>query len=183
MLMHNGQTAAPLNKWAKAIKQISSKRKKTDADYEEMARLEFHAGLYMGENGPIIPSNNVEAMVIEAAKKSREGKIAKAGVFCNEHVSLEYEGPRTAEELWSDEDFRHVAIVRVQSSRVARTRPIFHKWEAVVKLSYEDTVTNLARVDDWMFIAGTQVGLGDWRPQHGRFEVERISANGNGELK
>lgn len=175
MLMHNGQTADPTNRLAKQMKQVTGKRKKTDADYEELARLEFYAGLYMNGGGPIIPADNIEAMVIEAAKKTREGKIAKAGVFCVEYASLKYDGPRTAEELWGNEDFRHVAIVRVQSSRVARTRPIFPEWAATVKLQWEDSVTNLPRVDDWMFIAGTQVGLGDWRPKYGRFDVERIS--------
>lgn len=175
MLMHNGQTADPTNKWAKAMKQISSKRKKTDADYEELARLEFHAGLYMNGGGPIIPAQNIDAMLIAAAKKSREGTIAKAGAFCPEHARLEYEGPRTAEELWENEDFRKVAIVRIQSNRIARTRPIFHDWTATVKVQWEDTVTNLARVDEWMVVAGTQIGLGDWRPQHGRFDVERVS--------
>jgi hypothetical protein len=38
----------------------------------------------------------------------------------------------------------------------------------------ETTVVNPGRVDEWMTIAGTQVGLGDWRPQHGRFIASRI---------
>jgi len=56
VLMHNGQTADPLNKWSKSIKEISSKRNKVESDYEEMARLEFMAGLYLDANGPILPS-------------------------------------------------------------------------------------------------------------------------------
>ena len=55
MLLHNGQMANPLNKWAKLMKQISSKRAKTDADYEEMARIEFlgiavHGGRWAGDS-------------------------------------------------------------------------------------------------------------------------------------
>lgn len=174
MLVHNGQTADPLNKWAKAMKAISGKRKKTDADYEEMARIEFFAGLYMGENGPIIPATNIDSMIINAAKKNREGKLAQSGVFCVQDAPMEYEGPRTAEELWKDERFRHVAIVRVQTARIARTRPVFRQWAAEIKVNYEDSVVNKAQIDSWMHIAGTQVGLGDWRPQHGRFSVETV---------
>ena len=175
MLVHNGQTADPLNKWAKAMKAVSSKRKKTDADYEELARLEFMAGLYMGKDGPVIPAANIDSMIINAAKKDREGPLAKSGAFCLSDASLEYDGPRTADELWKIEEFRHVAIVRVQTARVARTRPVFNEWAATVTMQIEDSVVNVAQVDRWFHIAGTQVGQGDWRPQHGRFTAQRLN--------
>lgn len=174
MLVHNGQTADPLNKWAKAMKAVSGKRNKTDADYEELARIEFMAGLYMGQNGPIIPAANIDSMIVNAAKKLKEGNTAKAGVFCLEHAIMEYDGPRDAEELWCDGRFRHVAIVRVGNARVARTRPVFGEWSALVKVNLEDTVANPAQLDRWFAVAGTQVGLGDWRPQNGRFQAIRL---------
>ena len=172
--MHCGQTADPLNKFAKALKQISSKRTKTDADYEEMARIEFMAGLYMGKDGPIVPANVIDSMLIGAAKKSKEGPLAKSGVFCAEHASLQYVGPRTADELWADENFRFSALVRVSTARIARMRPRFNEWSAVVTLNVEESVVNPSRVDDWMAVAGTIIGIGDWRPQHGRFEAKRL---------
>lgn len=174
MLAHNGQTADPLNKWSKLMKQVSGKRKKTDADYEELAKLEFFAGLYMGKDGPIIPAANIDSMIVNAAKKLREGPTAKAGVFCLNDASMEYEGPRDPEAMWAAETFRHVAIVRVQTARVARTRPIFREWAANVQLNIEDSIVNVAQVDAWMNVAGTQIGLGDWRPQHGRFSAVRV---------
>ena len=175
MIVHNGQSADPLNKWAKAMKAVSSKRKKTDADYEELAKIEFLAGLYMGKTGPVIPARNVDSMLINAAKKNREGPLAKSGVFCLRDAEMEYDGPRTAEELWKDEDFRFVALVRVQMARIARTRPIFQEWTAQVSVQVEDTVVNAKQVDDWFRVAGTQIGLGDWRPQHGRFSAMRMN--------
>lgn len=175
MIVHNGQTADPRNKWAKALKQITSKRKKTDADYEEIARLEFFAGLYMGKDGPIIPAMNIDALMINAAKKSREGTTAKSGVFADGDMVLQYEGPREADELWQLEDFKFSALVRVGTSKVPRMRPIFREWSGVVTVNYDDAVLNLSRLDDWMYAAGTQVGLGDWRPQHGRFTAKRLS--------
>ena len=174
LLMHNGQMANPLNKFAKLMKQTSSKRAKTDADYEEMAHIEFIASLYMDANGPIIPAHVMDSMLVNGAKKSKEGMSAKSGAFCLEHARLDYDGPRTAEELWAIEDFRFVALVRVGTARVARTRPIFNTWAAIVSVNIETTIVNPARVDDWMTIAGTQVGLGDWRPQHGRFTAKRL---------
>jgi hypothetical protein len=174
LLMHNGQIANPLNKWAKKMKQVTSKRVKTDADHEELARLEFLASLYMIESGPVIPAEMVDATLINAAKKSKEGMSAKSALFCAEHAPLEYDGPRTADDLWSNEDFRHSAIVRVGTARVVRTRPVFSSWSTVVKINIESSVINPSRIDEWFTIAGTLVGFGDWRPRHGRFDALRI---------
>lgn len=175
LIMHNGQTADPTNKWAKAIKLISAKRKKTDADYEEMARLEFLAGLYMGADGPVIPSHMLEGMLIKAAMKFNEGPVARSAVFCPDHARLEYEGPRGADELWADERFRFSMIVRVQQSRIARMRPSFSKWAATVTFQVEPTLVNPNRIEEWLVVGGTQIGIGDWRPRYGRFGVERIA--------
>lgn len=175
LLMHNGQTADPLNEFAKAIKQISSKRKKTDADYEEMARLEFLASLYLSPEGPVIPARVVDAVVIDAAKKSREGRTAKSGCFCLQDAVLAYDGPRSPAELWRDERFRHSSIVRIGQARVSRMRPVFREWSADIHVNVEDTLINPERFDDWMYVAGTQVGVGDWRPQHGRFTATRLN--------
>jgi hypothetical protein len=175
LIAHNGQTADPLNKWTKAIKLISSKRAKTDADYEEMARLEFMAGLYLDETGPIIPNFMIDALVVNGAKKSKEGMIAKSGCFCLEHARLEYDGPRDPAELWNNEQFRFSAIVRVGQARISRMRPIFRDWSAVISLSIEDTTINVSKVNEWLVTAGTQVGLGDWRPQYGRFTVQKVN--------
>lgn len=137
-----------------------------------MAKIEFMAGLYMSKSGPIIPAENLTAMLIRAAKKRREGPSATSGMFVLEHSQLEYEGPRDAAELWEDEQFRHVALVSVQRARIARTRPIFSNWTAVVKVTYEDEQVNEAQLDDWFKIAGEQIGIGDWRPRFGRFAIE-----------
>ena len=174
LLMHSGQMADPTNRFAKALKQISSKKAKVDADYEKMAEIEFKAGLYMSAAGPVIPSFVTDALLIAAAKKSREGSEAKAGAFSPENADLQYNGPRTADELWADESFRYMAIVRVGTARVARCRPVFNNWTAVVKVSVETGGVNPARVDDWMAIAGTQIGVGDWRPKFGRFQAQRL---------
>lgn len=174
MIMHSGQTADPLNQHAKALKQVSSKRAKTEADHIEMARIEFIAGLYMNKLGPVIPSGNIDAMLLAAAKKSKEGNFAKSGVFCAEHAQLEYDGPRDAKEMWELDDFRFAALVRVGMARVMRMRPIFKEWSAIVTLNVDSSTINQDRVDEWFTVAGSVIGLGDWRPQHGRFGATRI---------
>lgn len=175
LLMHNGQTADPLNKWARALKKISSKRVKTDADYEEMARIEFMAGLYLAPDGPVVPSYVFDSMLVSAAKKSKEGPLAKSSTFCLNHARLDYDGPREADTLWQEERFRFSAIVRIGTARVARMRPRFDQWSCAMEVNVETSLVNPSRIDEWMQVAGTQIGLGDWRPQHGRFTAERLS--------
>lgn len=156
------------------MKKITSKRVKTDADHEELARLEFLAGLYMTENGPIVPAEMVDATLINAAKKTKEGPLAKGGLFCAEHAALEYDGPRDANDLWENETFRHSAIVRVGNSRLVRTRPVFDPWSTTVTVNIENTVVNPSRVDEWFQTAGSLIGFGDWRPRFGRFDAKHI---------
>lgn len=176
LVMHNGQLADPLNKYAKGIKEISSKRSKTESDYEAMARLEFLGGLYLSQNdGPCIPGYVLEGMLIGkggAARKQRQGKQAAAGVFCDvDSFLLEYDGPRDSEELWQDEQFRLRVPAVVGQSKIMRTRPMFREWTATVSVCVLEDLVNPKDVILWMGIAGREVGLMDWRPKFGRFEV------------
>lgn len=173
LIMHNGQTADPLNQFAKAMKKVSGKRQKTDSDYEELARIEFAAGLYIDATGPYIPADVMIATLINAAKKSKEGPAARSGMVVETPSPLEYSGPRTTEELWKDETFRFVALVRVGMNKVVRTRPIFRQWAATCEVMYEDSLVNVEQVDRWMAVAGTQIGLCEWRPRYGRFSAKR----------
>ena len=171
MIVHNGQLADPLNKWVKAMKLIHAKRKKTDADLLELARLEFLGSLYMDEHGPILPDFMIEATMLNAAKKTKEGPLAKSGLFCTEHAPLIYDGPRSATELWNDDRFHFSSMVRVGQSKVSRMRPIFPSWGAIIKLSYEDGIISEGRINEWVVTGGLQVGLGDWRPRYGRYTL------------
>lgn len=174
MLMHAATTVDPLHPLAKELKRISGKKAKTDADHEAMARVEFMAGLYMNKDGPVLPAANIDAMIVKAAAKLKEGTIAKTAIYTPHAASVEYDGPRTAQELYEDERFRHRARVKVGMASVMRTRPIFNEWTAIVEVQVETSTVNPSQVDTWFTIAGQQVGMGDWRPQHGRFTAVRI---------
>ncbi|MBA9063155.1 hypothetical protein GGQ91_002543 [Methylobacterium fujisawaense] len=174
LVMHNGRLANPLDPMAKALKVVSGKRGKTDADFEELARIEFLGGLYVGEDGPCIPGELIEATLIAAAKKSKRGPAAKAGLLSDGNHRLVYDGPRAPDDLWSDERFRLVAGVRVGQARVMRTRPIFRNWSAEIFVDFMPGQLNPAEVAEMVRTAGEVVGLGDWRPRFGRFTVETL---------
>ncbi|MCJ2084601.1 hypothetical protein MKK88_01140 [Methylobacterium sp. E-005] len=172
LLMHNGRLANPLDPMAKALKAVSSKRAKTDADHEEMARVEFLGGLYVGDDGPCIPGELIEAALIAAAKKSKRGPQAKSGLLSDANHRLDYAGPREPDALWCDENYRLTAGVRVGQARVMRTRPIFRDWSAEIFVDFLPGQLNRAEVAEMVRVAGEIVGLGDWRPRFGRFKVD-----------
>ena len=176
LLMHNGQLADPMNKWARALKEISAKRKKVEADYEELARLEWYGSLYLDvdSGGIVIPGYVFEACLIGkggAARKERMGKEAAAALWVMDDMPLLYNGPTNLEELWKDERFRLVVGVKVGQSRVMRTRPMFKKWSAEPTITYDPDLLDEEMIHRWVDVAGSQVGLGDWRPRFGRFEA------------
>lgn len=157
------------------MKEISSKRHKTEADHEEMAKIEFYGGLYMNGNGPEIPDYVFEACLIGkggAARKERRGMDAKAGLFVDGSSDLLYDGPRTKEELWENKRFVHQALVTVQKSRIVRTRPIFDEWTTQFTIQYFDDLVSKEDIMRWLAVAGEQVGLCDWRPRYGRFTFD-----------
>jgi hypothetical protein len=171
LYLHNNQTVDPLNEFARAIKKISGKRSKTDADFEKMSQLEFMAGLYMGDKGPVIPSKMLHACFVEGSKKSKHGKLAKAGVFFPSHSPIKYKGTKDPEKMYAA-GFVSRDPVKVQRNTIIRTRPRFEEWGIDVEVEYEPSVMSKEDVVLAWENAGKYCGLGDWRPQNGRFVVE-----------
>ena len=64
-----------------------------------------------------------------------------------------------------------VRMVKVQKQRVMRTRPIFRDRSATFSILLDETQLDPRQVVDILHLAGRYVGLGDWRPRFGRFEV------------
>lgn len=172
LLMHSARLSNPLDPIAKAMKRVSSKRVKTDDDYLEMARLEHMGGLYFDDEiGPYVPADNIWRCLQDAAKKRKLGQQIKSGLIVTTDVNpLAYDGPRTIDGLWEDENFRHQASVKVQTSRVIRTRPIFQQWATEAEVIYDPTQLDHTQIEEVAELAGTLIGLGDWRPKFGRFE-------------
>lgn len=177
LLMHNGQTADPLNRYAKAMKVVSSKRNKTDADFEEMAKIEWYASLYLNkEQKVILPDFVLEATFVGGARKAKLGKQAQAGMFADGHALLEFDGDElTIDELFERDQNRDCSSVRVQRNRVMRTRFRVEEWQCLVNLVYNDEMMNKAAVLQAISDAGEQIGLCDWRPKYGRFTLEEAS--------
>ena len=120
VILHNGQTANPMNKFAKQMKQVSSKRVKTDADFEELARIEWYASLYTDKGRICFPGECLEAGFIAGARKSKNGKQAQAGLFVSHNPILEFDGADlSVDQLWERDQNKFSKAVRVGQSKEA----------------------------------------------------------------
>lgn len=170
LIMHNGQTRDPLNQYSKAIKQISAKRKKTDEDFKEMAMIEWEAGLYVNDKHEVIvPGFNLEACIVEGAKKSKLGQQFKAGFFIENDPVLEYEGPKGIEKLKASDAHRLTVGVRIGQAAIMRTRPRFSVWAVDFEISYFDDIIDPETIKKAIEDAGRLCGICDWTPRFGRF--------------
>jgi hypothetical protein len=171
MLMHSSRLADPLDPQAKALAKVTSKRHKTDADHHRIAELEWFGSLWLHEGRPCLPPAAIKGALVNGAKTVRKGKATKAAFVAEGPAMLEYDGPKTVEELWDDSRFRHREMVRVGDALVARTRPCFDGWSATLCGSFITTILNREDVVGYFRMAGPY-GIGDHRPDFGRFLIE-----------
>lgn len=171
LLMHNAQLSDPLNPFTKALAEVTSKRSKTDDDHAEAARREWLGGLYYDpEVGPYMPGANIERALLDAARMNRLGKSIERGVFVTTNTNpLEYPGSRDPQVMVNDENFRHMASVKIGMKRVMRCRPVFRTWALTAEGYMDESQLDLAELRQIANNAGRLVGLGDWRPRFGRF--------------
>ena len=174
LLCHNGRLADPIDPYSLRIAAIASTRKKTQADHLALAELEFLGGLYLSGGRPCLPGEMVEAALARGAALERRGPKARAGLAVPEDTPLIYDGPDDPRELWQREEFRLRVGVRVSTSRIMRTRPIFRHWSADLQIDYLPRILDEKDVAGFLRAAGEQVGLGDWRPRFGRFSVQDL---------
>ncbi len=173
LVMHNEQLADPLNKWAKLVAEISKKRKKTEDDLHEMSRREWFGGLYYSEDlGIHMPERCLERLLRDGASKEKRGRDVLSALIVMDPAKLVYKGPKEPAKLWETGDFLLRATVGQNGKRIVRSRPIFPEWSLTFTVSYDESVLNEGDIDRFLAVAGRLCGLGDWRPKHGRFEVE-----------
>lgn len=178
LLMHNARLSDPLDEYARKIKKVSGKRKKTEEDHQEMADLEWLGGIYHDiDLGPFVPGQNIERCLCDAAKKIKLGTVVKSALVIESNINaLAYDGPRELSVLAADGNYRHRGSAKVGTARVMRTRPYFRQWATYADGQYDNTQLDMDQLVEIVDIAGRIIGLGDWRPRFGRFtgRVEQI---------
>lgn len=176
LMMHADTFANPLHPATKAHKELTSKRKKTDDDHLAIARSEFIGGCYWNKaDGFYIPGQNFDATFLAGAKLQKLGTHWKRGALVLENcVKLEHKGPSTPDELWEHPEFVDVRGVKVGAAKVMRYRPIFLEWSAELNISVNTDVLNIDEAKKVFEDAGALIGVCEYRPRFGRFEVDHV---------
>jgi hypothetical protein len=172
LIMHNGQLADPLNAASLSLSKLTKKKDKTEADHLAIRKCEWYGGLYVDEKQrPCLPGEVLEALAVEGAKRLKLGKVAKGAIIIDGNFAIDYPGPKSPDALWADGGYVKLAGVRNKQNRVIRARPIFPKWECTFDVQWDpEMIKNEDELFD-IFENAASVGVGDWRPKFGRFEV------------
>jgi hypothetical protein len=181
LLVSNPQTVNPHADISKAIAELTSKRKRSEAEDQDMHRLKFQAALYIDSDGPYLPSYNIFKSGQEAARLTKEGKLWERGIsLIGERSHLSYKGPKDADGLWSDKRFVDVRDGRVSSgARILVTRPIFPEWSVEATFMVAEDVADPSKVLAHLVTAGQLIGVGTYRARFGRFSIEVVETSAN----
>src|SRR5262245_35642427 len=176
LLMHSDRGMNLFDDLTKQFKALVGKRKKTDEDYEAIARTEWELGLYFDEDiGPYIPAINIEGCIRDGGKMEKRGEdVKRASQVLGDKIELQYKGPRTIAGLWK-EKFYDIRTVGNQQNKVMRCRPKFRGWSIEVPIAFDPAIFNVDDLIRCAQLGGRYCGLCDYTPRFGRFTVEKIN--------
>lgn len=178
LLMHSDVTANPLHPLTKELKALTSKRKKTDEDYERIAKAEFIASLYWKkESGFFMPAKNIDATLLTSAKMFKLGVIWKQGAFVDTDASFVFPHAKLSPEDLYEYDgmlYRDMQTVKIGTAKTVRCRPAFNSWSFEFTIILDEAKLNERQVDEIVENAGRYVGICDYRPRYGKFNVTKV---------
>lgn len=179
LLMHNERLSDPDDEYVRQIKEITSKKKnQTDSDRDLLSKLEWRGGLYEQNGEVVIPTANLIRCFREAGKVTKAGQKIVRGISPAQlSMPLVTDGPRKVDILIKDQKYFDRRQVKVGTSRVKRTRPIFPVWSLAAAFELIDDVLNLSELVSIADLAGRAVGLCDARILgYGRFEAKIVKS-------
>ena len=150
--------------------QALVKKLKKDPFDHEAAKEAVELSVYKDEKGPYIPHYHIEQSLVEAGKQIRmkgQGKktykdYMKSYVFV-EPARIRIQPPEY------EMDCRYVVIQG--KNKVLRYRPKWDEWSAEFTLIVTDDNCPESVIREVLEIAGSRVGIGDYRPRYGLYEV------------
>lgn len=186
LICHNGLLADSSNELTQRINTLVDRAKQSSS--EEVARQLREArtlgGLYLdSEQRPVLPQHMLSAALAKGASRQnlKKGKLHMSGISVRGNAPLIHNGPDDVMDLIKCTEFQFTTGVKIGTSTVMGTRPIFREWAAELPISYETDVLGIETLTEIIVCTGRYVGLGDWRPsspkpgKHGRFVVVGIA--------
>ena len=143
-------------------------------------KVEAKHGLYTDKKGRIVvPALNIQASLRAAARRYRvpgRGRATFADYVLSglsvepDEVPLQIPDGRKPERAWKV-DVRPAVI---QKARILRARPRFDEWVLDFFITIRDPVITPDTLRSIIDEAGSSVGLLDFRPLFGLFEVDKL---------
>lgn len=172
LLMHDDKTANPLNEYTKKLKALTGKRKKTDEDHAAIAEVEWNASLYYENGNYIIPTKVIEATLLASAKQFKKGTLLKQCVIVADDMTLEFKDKNlTPDKLFKKLEYVDMRTVKVGQAKTTRCRPKFDSWKGEFTVILDEEKLNAEEIEQIVNNAGKYVGMCDYRPRYGRFQV------------
>lgn len=185
LLIHNGRTASPLDLYAKRMKEITSKRKKTEEDIRNLLMIQWEASLYWDkEIGLYMPTENMLACTLKACKKHKMGPQVAGFVF-DESIGFPIltKNHDNFESLKADEENKFIKVVSVQKAKTLSCRAVFNAWEIKFSFYVDESIITFDEIKTVLSTMSQRVGLGVWTPSHpkpgnfGKFLIKKIEFN------
>ena len=169
----------PMSPYRGRFKELSQRKEKqrTEADTSELNRLEWLMSIYQNGDALIIPGVNIEAVIRDGAKETRDGKSILSGLYVPEDPEILASGCRIMvkdlDDHWKAQRYVDKRVVsgngKPGGPKILRTRGIVKDWSLTFTAVYDDSVVD--KLDRHVETAGRLKGLCDYRPRYGRFEV------------
>lgn len=150
------------------FEEETSRKRSGEADYSK----EAEKAVYCDEEiNCYIPSKHIRASLVKSAVNFKiKGRMRKTYKdMVNATVEVEPDKIPLGKETF---DYTHQEFVKIKKDQILRSRPAFRKgWEAEFRLLILDEQMPKSVLKEILEYAGKFVGIGDWRPHFGRFEI------------
>lgn len=174
LMVNNPRTVNPFDEYSKLLKPLTSKRTKSDEDMLEISRIKFLASLYRDQYDKkyILPAQNFEQSVIEAARERKLGKKFERSFRVFDDAELVFPDMyKTPQELYELGIYVDVRAVGIKDVKIPTTRAIFPEWSASFIAYYDETQLNESEVRECIEVAGLRYGVGTYRRKYGRYTI------------
>jgi hypothetical protein len=137
---------------------------------EEVMQAMAEKALYKDDEGLFIPNRNVKKCLIQGAKMGRIRLAGRQNLYPFIEASVFIEPLKIRLTQTKPDNYIEIPMRRKDGNVIPKRLPLFLKWELTfIMFVYDDEIVD--KVKEALEIAGLSVGLGNQRPEYGRFEV------------
>lgn len=151
---------------AEATSGIHSRKEKLSPEDDAASRL------YIKNDIPFFPAENIRQSIIEAAKRHKIGRRAATTDVAASIYVLPFELVLMGD--WHVDS--RAVVIPATGGRILRHRPMFDEWSIDFSLQVDTDLIDIRLIQAIVTDAGKLVGLGDFRPArkgpYGRFQIE-----------